>query len=77
MGDEAVPELQGGVGVADIEAGNKVILVCLDGVFCGVGAMQGWRNELELYAGMAYCFRPPGHSLSSIWYWGVRPRLER
>ena len=21
--------------------------------------------------------RPPGHSLSSIWYWGVRPRSER
>ena len=48
--DEAVPEMQGEVGVADTEAGNEVILVCLDGSFCGVGVMKVWRNELELYA---------------------------
>ena len=53
MGDEAVPEMQGKVGVAATEVGNEVILVVLDGAFCGVGAMQVWSNELELYAGIA------------------------
>ena len=40
MGDEAVPEMQGGVGVADTEAGDEVILVGLDCAFCCVGAMK-------------------------------------
>ena len=53
MGDEVVPEMQGGVGVADTEAGGEAILVGLDGVFCGVGAMKVWGNELEPYAGIA------------------------
>ena len=53
MGDEAVPEMQGKVGVATIEAGNEVILVDLDGAFGGVGAMKVRRNELELDAGTA------------------------
>ena len=53
MGDEAVPEMQGGVGVADTEAGNEVILLSLDCAFCGVGAMKVWGNELELEAGIA------------------------
>ena len=74
MGDEAVPEMQGEVRVADTEAGNKVILVSLDCAFCSVGVMKVWGNELELDAGIAYDLRPPGHSLSSIWYWGVWPR---
>ena len=39
MGYEAVPEMQGEVGVSATEAGNEVILVGLDGVFGGVGAM--------------------------------------
>ena len=52
MWDEAVPEIQGGVGAAATEAGNEVILVGLDGAFCGVGKMKVWRNELELYAGI-------------------------
>ena len=54
MGDEAVPEIHGEVGVAANESGNEVILVGLDGAFCGIGAMQVWRNELKLYAGIAY-----------------------
>ena len=52
MGDEAVPEMQGEVGVAATEAGDEVILVGLDGAFCGVGAMKVWGNELEPYAGI-------------------------
>ena len=53
MGDEAVPETQVEVGVAVTEAGDKVILVGLDVAFCSVGAMKVWRNELELYSGIA------------------------
>ena len=53
MGDEAVPEIQGEVGVVATEAGNEVILVGLDGALCGVGAMKVWGNELEPYAGIA------------------------
>ena len=53
MRDEAVPEMQGGVGVATTEAGDEVILVGLDGAFRGVGAMQVRRNKLEIYAGIA------------------------
>ena len=57
MGDEAVPEMQGEVGVAATEAGDEVIFVGLDGAFCGVGALKVWRNELELHAGIAHkCF---------------------
>ena len=52
MRDEAVPEMQGGVGVATTEAGDEVILVGLDGAFRGVGAMHVRRNELEIYAGI-------------------------
>ena len=48
MWDEAVPEMQGEVGVAATEAGDEVILVSLDCAFCGVGAMKVWGNELEL-----------------------------
>ena len=33
MGDEAVPEMQGEVGVAATESGNKVILIGLDSAF--------------------------------------------
>ena len=40
MWDEAVPEMQGGFGVAATEAGNEVILVCLDCTFYGVGAVK-------------------------------------
>ena len=52
MGNEAVLEMQGEVGVAATEAGDEVILVGLYGAFCGVGAMKVWRNELELYVGI-------------------------
>ena len=51
--DEAVPEMHGEVRVATAEAGNKVILVGLDGAFGGVCAMQVRRNELEIDAGIA------------------------
>ena len=50
MGDGAVPEMQGEVGVEDTEEGDEVILVSLDSAFCGVGVMKVWRNELEPYA---------------------------
>ena len=53
MGDESVLEMQGEVRVVATDAGDKVILVGLDGAFCGVGEMKVWRNELELYAGIA------------------------
>ena len=53
MWDEAVPEMQGGVGVAAAESGDEVILVSLDCTFCDVGAMKVWGNELELYTGLA------------------------
>ena len=57
MGNEAVTEMQGEVGFAATEAGNEVILVCLDCAFCGVGAMKVWENELEPYAVIAQkCF---------------------
>ena len=53
MGDEAVPEMKGGVGVAATEAGDEVILVGFDGEFCGVGMMKVGGNDLEPYAGIA------------------------
>ena len=53
MRDEAVPEMQGGVGVPTTEAGDEVILVGLDGAFGGVCAMQVRRNELEIDTGIA------------------------
>ena len=46
MRDEAVPEMQGEVGITTAEAGDEVILVGLDGGFGGVGAMQVRRKEL-------------------------------
>ena len=54
MGYEEVPEMQGGVGFTDTGSGDEVILVGLDGAFCGVGAMKLWRNKFELYAGIAH-----------------------
>ena len=53
MGDEMVPEIQGEVGVAATDAGNEVILVGLDGAFCGIGVMKVWGNELEPYTEIA------------------------
>ena len=53
MGDDAVPDMQGEVGVAAAEARDEVILVGLDCAFCCVGAMRVWGNELEPYAGIA------------------------
>ena len=50
---EAVPEMQGEVGVSATEAGNEVILVGLDGAFGDVGVIQVRRNELEIDAGIA------------------------
>ena len=40
MGDKAVPEMQGGVGVAATEAGDEVIFVSLD--FC---VLRRWCDE--------------------------------
>ena len=45
--------MQGELGLANTEAGDEVILVGLDGVFGGVGAIQVWRKELEIDAGIA------------------------
>ena len=53
MGYEAVPEMQGVVGVATTEDGKEVILVCLDGLFGGIGAIKVQRNKLELDTGIA------------------------
>ena len=53
MGDEAVPDMQREVGVAATEAGDEVILVGLDGAFCGVGVMKVWGDELEPFAVIA------------------------
>ena len=44
--------MQGEVGVAATEAGNKAILLILDGAFGGLGTMKVWRKELELDAGI-------------------------
>ena len=52
MGDDAVPDMQGEVGVAATEAGDEVILVGLDCALCGAGAMKVWENELEPYDGI-------------------------
>ena len=53
MGDEAVPDMQGEVGVEAAQAGDEVILVGLDCTFYGVGAMEVWGNELEPCTGIA------------------------
>ena len=45
--------MQGDVGVAATEASDEVVLVVLNGAFCGVGEMKVWMNELELYSGIA------------------------
>ena len=45
---EAVPDIQGEVGVAAAQTGDEVILLSLDCTFCGVGAMKVWGNNLEL-----------------------------
>ena len=45
--------MQGEVGVAATEAGDEVILIGLDGAFCGVGVMKVWGYKLEPYAGIA------------------------
>ena len=52
MGDEVVPDMQGEVGVTAPEAGDEMILVDLDGAFCGVGAMKMWGYKLEPYTGI-------------------------
>ena len=48
MWDEAVPEMQREVLVADYLAVDEVILVSLDFLFCGVGAMKVWGHKLKL-----------------------------
>ena len=53
MWDEAVPEMQREVWVADAQAGDEMILVILDGSFYGVSAMKVWGHELELDTGLA------------------------
>ena len=53
MWDEAVPEMQGEVGVAAAQAGDELILVSLDCTFCSVGEVKVWGNELELDTGFA------------------------
>ena len=78
MGDEAVPDMQGEVGVATTEAGYKFILVLLDGAFGGIGAMKVWRNELELDTVIAQkFFYAAGAFIVKHLVLGVRPRSER
>ena len=66
MRNEIVPEMQGEVRVATTEAGNKVILVGLDGVFGVVCAIQVQRNEWEIDIGIAQknLGRPGIHGLA-------------
>ena len=52
MWDEAVQEMQGEIGVAAAETGDEAVLVSLDCMFCGVGAMKVWGNKLELDTGL-------------------------
>ena len=59
--DEAVPEMQGEIGVVSTEASDEVILVSLDYAFYGVGAMKVWGN-LTLKS-RRKVLRPPGNSL--------------
>ena len=53
MWDEAVPEMQREVWVADAQAVNESILVSLDCSFFGVGEMKVWGHELKLDTGLA------------------------
>ena len=53
MRNKAVPDMQGGFRVTTAEAGNKVILVGLDGAFSGVCVVQVRRNGLQIDAGIA------------------------
>ena len=53
MGDDAVPDMQGEVGVAAAQDNDAVILVIFDCTFYGVGAMKVWGNQLELDTGIA------------------------
>ena len=77
MGDEAVPEMQGEVGVAATEAGNEVILVGLDCKLCGVGVMKVWGNKLEPYAEISQKrFEAAGAFIVEHLVLGVRPRSE-
>ena len=39
---------KGKLGLQLLRPDNELILIGLDGAFCGVGAMKVWRNELEL-----------------------------
>ena len=74
MGDEAVPEMQGEVRVADTEAGDEVILVGFDCAFFCVGAMKVWGDELEPYAGIAEKkFQDAGAFIVEHLVRGVRP----
>ena len=77
MWDEAVPEMQGKVCVSAAQARDEVILVILDCTFCGVDVMKVWGTSWNLTLALRRnVLRPPGHSLSRIWFLGVRPRSE-
>ena len=46
--------MQREVWVAATQAGDEVILVCLDCSFCDVGVMKVWGHELKLDTGLAW-----------------------
>ena len=78
MVDEAVPEMQGGVGIAAAKSSNEVILLSLYCTFCGVDAVKVWGNELELETGFAQKhFEAAGAFIVRNFLLGVRPRSER
>ena len=66
MWDEAVPEIQGEVGVAAAQASDEVILVSLDYTFCVVAAVKVWGNELELDTGFAQNAQSKLTSITSL-----------
>ena len=71
MWDDEVPEMEGEVWVTDAQVGDKMILVGLDCTFCGVDVMKVWGTSWNLtLTSRRNVLRPPGHSLSSMWYWG-------
>ncbi len=47
LGGKLVPKLDGKVHIGGAESTNESILESLDGLFCTIGAVIAWFNELE------------------------------
>ena len=48
MGDETVPFLGGGVGVARGQSSAKMVLECVDRMFGGVVVLGIWGDKLQV-----------------------------